>query len=72
MLDATKRELSIQNGYAERQKKKTMFALETMHANSEQGLLPLVLTAWKSNLKEICRQKEEAARLDEVLKKKKD
>jgi len=49
----------------------TMTVFERMHANSAQGLLSFTLNAWKSDMEEIYRQKEEAARLDEVLKTKK-
>merc|ERR1719242_771041 len=57
--------------FKNKKKDETMSVLERMHANSEQGLLSMVLTAWKSDMEEIYRQKEEAAKLDEVLKTKK-
>merc|ERR1719242_495115 len=57
--------------FKNKKKDETMSVLERMHANSEQGLLSFTLNAWKSDMEEIYRQKEEAAKLDEVLKTKK-
>jgi len=57
--------------FKNKKKDETMSVLERMHANSEQGLLSITLSAWKSDMEDIYRQKEEAAKLDEILKTKK-
>merc|ERR1719458_824232 len=57
--------------FKSKKRDETMSVMERMHANSEQGLLSLTMNAWKSEMEEIYRQKEEAAKLDDILKTKK-
>jgi len=57
--------------FKNKKKDETMSVMERMHANSEQGLISLTMSAWKQDMEEIYRQKEEAAKLDDVLKTKK-
>jgi len=57
--------------FKEKKKDETMSVLERMHANSEQGLLSLTLGAWKQDMEEIYRQKQEASKMDDMLKSKK-
>merc|ERR1712038_1627950 len=57
--------------FKNKKKDETMSVMERMHANSEQGLISLTMSAWKSDMEEIYKQKEEAAKLDNILKTKK-
>merc|ERR1719362_480707 len=57
--------------FKSKKRDETMSVLERMHANSEQVLLSLTLGAWKQDMEEIYRQRDEAAKMDDILKTKK-